>query len=153
MQRGFSSAVILCTGLTAFSLYPAVALPADSYVRLPTPNSGSARERVRQLWVTTRPIVLADAKAGLSDAEYVKRRARVFDSWIGLQIGISADHLEGPGTVEAKKLTVEILSLIDRVYGIPFYNEKKRADIRARTVDKIEQRLAAVDRKVAGLFK
>lgn len=151
MRAGLRHGVIMVVYLALLCLHPAAAQAPDASSRLVTPNTGTAPERVRELWAATRPVILADAAAGLSDAEYLKRRLRVFDPWVGLQVGIAADHLKGPEVAPANKLIVEVLGLIDRVYGIPFYSEKKRSDIRARTLKRIEQRLAAVDRKVAGL--
>ena len=138
--------------LLLLCLHPAAAQAPDASPKLATPKTGSAPERVRELWTGTRPVILADAAAGLSDAAYLERRRRVFGPWVGLQVDIAAEHLKGPEVAAANKLIIEILGLIDRVYGIPSYSEKRRAETRARTVAKIEPRLAAVDRKVAALF-
>lgn len=119
--------------------------------RLEPPTSGTPRERVQTLWNATRPIILADTKAGLSDAEYLRRRTDVFGPWISLQIAFAAEHLKGPETQAANQVIVSILGLIDKVYGIPYYKEPKRLDIRARAIKKLDQHLVGIDRKVAAL--
>jgi hypothetical protein len=55
------------------------------------PETGTPAERLKKLWQATRPHLLADAKAALSDAEYQKRRAPIWSAWIQLQMSVAGD--------------------------------------------------------------
>lgn len=120
--------------------------------KLDIPESGTPSERVRQLWERTRPVILADAKASLSDTEYLTMRPALFDAWVGLQLRLSQEKRGAKAKgAPADKAIVEVLGLIDKVYGIPYYKAEKRLKTRARVTKRIDKHLARLDKRIAAL--
>lgn len=70
--------------LILFAVGLAIGQPKVAFA-LEVPQQGTPTERATKLWQASRPVILKDAKANHSDAEYMKRRGPVWNAWIGLQ--------------------------------------------------------------------
>lgn len=108
---------------------------------LSLPQSRTAAERVQELWARSRPVILADADARLSDSQYLRLREPLFHVWVQLQ-----SELAHPKAIEAERTTSQVIMLIDQVYGYPGYPELQRNSLRQaaqlrRAVVEIDQRI------------
>jgi hypothetical protein len=88
-----------------------IAFAAGEAGKIEVPEDGTAAERAKTLWKASRPVILADAKANYSDAEYMKRRGPVWNAWSRLQMSTAGEN-NGVG-----RLIPDILGLLNDVYG------------------------------------
>jgi hypothetical protein len=122
-----------------------VAFAAGEAAKIEVPEDGTAAERAKALWKASRPVILADAKANYSDAEYMKRRGPVWNAWIRLQMS-TAGESNGVG-----RLIPDILGLLNDVYGWTADAPKARQERRDRRRKFVEKRMAELDNRVAAL--
>lgn len=122
-----------------------VAFAAGEAREIEVPEDGTAAERAKKLWQASRPVILADAKGNYSDAEYMKRRGPVWNAWTRLQMSTASED-NGVG-----RLIPDILGLLNDVYGWTAYPPKTRQEIRDRTREFVDDRVAELDKRVAAL--
>jgi len=122
-----------------------IAFAAGEAAKIEVPEEGTAAERAKTLWKASRPVILADAKANYPDAEYMKRRGPVWNAWIRLQMS-TAGESNGVG-----RLIPDILGLLNDVYGWTADPPKTRQEGRDRKRKFVEERVAELDKRVAGL--
>lgn len=90
-------------------------------------------------------MILKDAKANYSDAEYMKRRGPVWRAWIGLQMSTAGE------SGDVSRLIPDVLGLINNVYGWTADTPARRQEVRDRSRKSIDERMAAFDKRVAAL--
>ncbi len=112
---------------------------------LSAPEEGTPAERAKKLWQASRPVILKDAKANYSDAEYMKRRGPVWRAWIGLQMSTAGE------SGDVSRLIPDVLGLINNVYGWTADTPARRQEVRDRSRKSIDERMAAFDKRVAAL--
>jgi hypothetical protein len=142
-----SAARFLCLVGTALALATGqahIAFAAEPG-NIEVPEDGTAAERAKALWKASRPVILADAKASYSDAEYMKRRGPVWNAWSRLQMS-TAGEKNGVG-----RLIPDILGLLNDVYGWTAAPPKTRQEERDRKRKFVEPRVAELDKRVAAL--
>ena len=122
-----------------------IAFAAGEAGKIEVPEDGTAAERAKALWQASRPVILADAKANYSDAEYMKRRGPVWNAWSRLQMS-TAGESNGVG-----RLIPDVLGLLNDVYGWTADPPKTRREGRDRKRKFVEARVAEMDKRVAAL--
>lgn len=122
-----------------------VAFAAREAGKIEVPEDGTAAERAKALWKASRPVILADAKANHSDAEYMKRRGPVWNAWIRLQMNTAGEN-DG-----VSRLIPDILGLLNDVYGWTADPPKTRQEGRDRKRKFIEEKIAELDKRVAAV--
>lgn len=122
-----------------------VAFAAGEAGEIKVPEEGTAAERAKKLWKASRPVILNDAKANYTDAEYMKRRAPVWRAWTTLQM-----HAAGEND-RVSHLIPDVLGLLNDVYGWTADPPQKRKEIRDRTRRFVEERVAELDKRMAAL--
>ena len=116
-------------------------------------TTGSPKERIKDLWQQSGPIIEKDAKAILSDAEYLNRRGPLFDVWVNLQFKLAweARKASSPSFDKAQRVIPEILGLIDKLYGFPGYSKVMREKKRESAKKGIAASLGRIDRMINAL--
>jgi hypothetical protein len=122
-----------------------IAFAAEEAGRIEVPEDGTAAERAKALWKASRPVILADAKANYSDAEYMKRRGPVWNAWTTLQMSTAGED------DRVSKLIPDILGLLNDVYGWTANPPEKRQEIRDRKRKFVEERIVELDKRMAAL--
>ena len=116
-------------------------------------SAGSPKERVKDLWRQSRPLIEKDAKATLSDSEYLTRRGPLFETWVNLQFKLAWEgrKVTSPASEKAQRVIPEILGLIDKLYGFPGYSKVMREKKRQQAKKTIEAALSRLDRIINAL--
>jgi hypothetical protein len=137
--------VLLATAIA--SAFAAASGPARTYAQadVDVPETGTPAERLKKLWHDTRPHLLADAKAALSDAEYQKRRAPIWGAWIQLQMSVAGDD------DQVERIIPDVLGLLNRIYGWTADSPAKRQENRDESRPFTEKRVAEMDKRVAAV--
>ena len=110
------------------------------------PKEGSAAARTQALWQTIKPLILADAKADWSDAEYLEKQKPIHEAWRQLEWDTAETSSE-----EVSQFRRRVWMLIGDLYSDAPINPAYRQKVRARTKAKIEQKLADLDETAASL--
>jgi len=110
------------------------------------PQEGSAAERTKMLWQNIRPVILADAKASLTDKDYLDRRNKVSEAWQQLEWDIA-----GQSSEEVSQFNRRVWMLIGDLYGAATTKPDYRQKVREKTKAKIETKLKELDEKAASL--
>ena len=85
------------------------------------PPEGTPGDRIRKMWVMSYPLIQSDAAAGLTDSQYLFFREPLLKPWLVLQ-----SELAHPMAIAAERITSEVITLIDTVYGYPGYPRETR---------------------------
>jgi hypothetical protein len=137
--------LVLVAGGGSLSTLSLAAAPRAYAQELEFPETGTAAERVRKLWSSSRTRILDDAKAALTDAEYQKRRVPIWGAWTRMQMVTAGDD------DVVGQLIPDILSLLNSTYGWTAFPPAKRQEIRDRARPFTPKHVAEMDERVAAL--
>jgi hypothetical protein len=151
-SRSRRYAALVAALLSLVSTGPAAAATKDKWtgqeLAIDVAKSGSSSERVRTMWQQARAIIVKDAAANLSDAQYHAKRDAMFLPWTHLQEDLYT--LNDAGAEKAKGAVPLILSAIDDLYG--FGGEPQpRIETRDTFRKALDARLAKIDEAVKAL--
>lgn len=111
---------------------------------LPVPPEGTPGDKIRSLWARSLPSIQSDAAAGLTDNQYLYFRDSLLKPWLVLQ-----SEFAHPLAIAPERITSEVITLIDTVYGYPGYPQETRERNR-RTFD-LRSAVAALNEKIQDL--
>lgn len=112
--------------------------------KIEVPKTGTAAERTKKLWQTIRPIMLADAKANLSDSDYIERGrsgSPLWDAWRELEWDTAESSSDTVSQFHRK-----IWMLMGDLYGDKGTRPDYRQKVREETKRKIDNKLADLDK-------
>jgi len=116
-------------------------------IKLTIMAKGSPRERMRDLWRQSRPIIEKDAKAAYSDPEYLSRRKPLFETWVNLQFKLAWEGKKNPSPSyeKAERIIPDVLGSIDNLYGFPGFSKPMREKRRISAKKSIDAKLKRID--------
>ncbi|MCC7201703.1 MAG: hypothetical protein IT393_03420 [Nitrospirae bacterium] len=136
----------LSFALCGILLIAALATAYAAEDTIAVPRSGTATERTVKLWKLIGPRILADAKANLSDADYLRHVKPIHAAWKQLQYDTAIDASD-----EVSLFHTKVWMLIGDLYSDEGIKPDYRKKVRAETQQEIKKRLGILDKMAATL--